>query len=261
MLRRLAAATSLALAAPVIVVVAANRAAAQGATACPEHETTVAVFNNGRRGSAISVYRSPSMSSALQGRPIRTGIDIKGRVVFRVPRDGGRLLQGLDAVARPNGSTGYIRKDQVVTYTTPFRIDIDLNPRSLKVYECGNEIMSTKIAIGKPKAPTPTGSFFLVDLLRPPKGPTGPYGPYAFGISGFSNVYQTYGGGDGRVGIHGTNAPSAARRRGLRRLHPHGQRVHHQAGQDDLPRVAGQHPSRLTPGRPSPAMDPLSGPA
>lgn len=208
MLRRFAAATSLVLAAPFVVLVTANRAAAQGATACPEHETTVAVFNNGRRGSTISVYRSPSTSAPLQGKPIRTGIDIKGRVVFQVIESANEQFFKVATPARPNGSVGFIRKDQVVTYTTPFRIDIDLNPRSLKVYECGNEIMSTRIAVGKPSAPTPTGSFFLVDLLRPPKGSTGPYGPYAFGISGFSNVYQTYGGGDGRVGIHGTNAPS-----------------------------------------------------
>ena len=29
------------------------------------------------------------------------------------------------------------------------------------------------------------------------------------GISGFSTVYQSFGSGDGRIGIHGTNVPSA----------------------------------------------------
>jgi lipoprotein-anchoring transpeptidase ErfK/SrfK len=208
-LRSFAAATSLGLATVSLSLIAsAPPASAQGATACPEHETTVAVFNNGRRGSTVQVYRGPSISSGPQGRPIRTGIDIKGRIVFKVLGQEGDFFK-VATPARPNGATGYIQKSQVVTYVTPFRIDIELNPRTLKVYECGNEIMSTKIAVGKSSAPTPIGSFFLVDLLRPPRGSNGPYGPFAFGISGFSNVYQSYGGGDGRVGIHGTNAPAS----------------------------------------------------
>jgi len=39
--------------------------------------------------------------------------------------------------------------------------------------------------------------------------PTGPYGPYAYGLSGFSNVLDEFKGGDGVIGIHGTNEPGA----------------------------------------------------
>ena len=39
--------------------------------------------------------------------------------------------------------------------------------------------------------------------------PAGPYGPFAFGLSAHSNVYARFGfGGDGRIGLHGTNDPS-----------------------------------------------------
>lgn len=35
------------------------------------------------------------------------------------------------------------------------------------------------------------------------------YGPYAYGLSGFSNVLTEFNGGDGVIGIHGTNDPSS----------------------------------------------------
>jgi lipoprotein-anchoring transpeptidase ErfK/SrfK len=45
-------------------------------------------------------------------------------------------------------------------------------------------------------------------LLRPPD-PRGFYGPYAFGLSAYSPVYTSFAGGDGQVGIHGTDNPGA----------------------------------------------------
>ncbi|HET6836076.1 MAG TPA: L,D-transpeptidase [Acidimicrobiales bacterium] len=44
--------------------------------------------------------------------------------------------------------------------------------------------------------------------MQPPD-PNGPYGPYADGLSGFSNVLDEFKGGDGVIGIHGTNQPEA----------------------------------------------------
>jgi lipoprotein-anchoring transpeptidase ErfK/SrfK len=43
--------------------------------------------------------------------------------------------------------------------------------------------------------------------LRPPD-PNGVYGPYAFGLSGFSEVFKSFAGGPGTLGLHGTNNPS-----------------------------------------------------
>jgi lipoprotein-anchoring transpeptidase ErfK/SrfK len=39
--------------------------------------------------------------------------------------------------------------------------------------------------------------------------PAGPYGPYALGLSAYSEVLTEFAGGDGQVGIHGTNVPSS----------------------------------------------------
>jgi lipoprotein-anchoring transpeptidase ErfK/SrfK len=37
--------------------------------------------------------------------------------------------------------------------------------------------------------------------------PSGLYGPWAFGTSAFSDVLQSFGGGPGQIGLHGTNYP------------------------------------------------------
>ena len=60
------------------------------------------------------------------------------------------------------------------------------------------------VAVGTSSTPTPHGMFYVVELLKP-HNPNGTYGPYSFGISAHSEVLKTFAGGDGRVGLHGTN--------------------------------------------------------
>ena len=173
---------------------------------CPEQETQVAVFNDGRRGAQITVYAAPSSAAKPVAR-IKAGINTFGRVVFRLLGTEGDFYKVM-APARPNGLTGYIQKSLATTYATPYSVEISLSAKTLRVKECGAELFSAAVAVGKTKTPTPTGSFFLVDLLRPKGGSNGAYGPFAFGLSGYSKVLQKFGAGDGRVGIHGTNQPS-----------------------------------------------------
>ena len=45
-------------------------------------------------------------------------------------------------------------------------------------------------------------------LLEPPD-PNGPYVPYAFGLSGLSEQLTSFNGGNGRLGLHGTNDPDS----------------------------------------------------
>jgi len=62
------------------------------------------------------------------------------------------------------------------------------------------------IGVGEAATPTPRGTYFITALFRL-IDPYGPYGPYAFGLSGFSNVLRSFGGGPGQLAIHGTNDP------------------------------------------------------
>ena len=109
---------------------------------------------------------------------------------------------------RPNGSHGWIRSDDVELREIDEHVDIDLAAKTLTLVDAGTTVLTTPIAIGAPDAPTPTGSFYVVDKLDT-GDPDGAYGLFAFGLSAHSNVITDFAGGDGQVGIHGTNDPSS----------------------------------------------------
>ena len=48
----------------------------------------------------------------------------------------------------------------------------------------------------------------MTDKLETPN-PEGGYGLYAFGLSGYSETLTEFAGGDGQIGIHGTNDPTS----------------------------------------------------
>ncbi len=110
---------------------------------------------------------------------------------------------------QPNGTTGWVRRDEVTLSENPYRIEIDRASHRLQVLHLGRPWLETTIAVGTGATPTPVGEFYLLELLAPPD-PTGPYGPYAFGLSGFSEVLDSFGGADTAIiGLHGTNEPEA----------------------------------------------------
>ncbi len=156
---------------------------------------------------AVPVYRKPD----AQGRPLRTierrTVDGKRlRVVFLALR----RRQGwvnVQLPVRPDGARAWVRRADVELRTNPYRVVVDLQDRRLTAYAHDRRIATTAIGVGQAVSPTPTGRYFITDLLRPPD-PHGFYGPYAFGLSAYSPVYTSFAGGDGQVGIHGTNTPS-----------------------------------------------------
>lgn len=109
---------------------------------------------------------------------------------------------------RPNGSSGWIAAADVSVIRHSFRIEIRLAERELRVYDGDEVIQAEPIGVGQDPTPTPGGSFYLYELLQP-ADPAGPYGPYAFGLSGFSEALTSFNGGDGRLGLHGTDDPSS----------------------------------------------------
>ncbi|MDQ3573466.1 MAG: L,D-transpeptidase [Actinomycetota bacterium] len=85
---------------------------------------------------------------------------------------------------------------------------VELGAHRITVHQGADVILRERIGVGTTQAPTPRGLYYIKELLRPPD-PTGPYGPYAYGLSGFSNVFTSFAGGEGVIGIHGTNDPSS----------------------------------------------------
>ncbi len=109
---------------------------------------------------------------------------------------------------RPNGSSGWVKTDQVAITNTEYFILIGLGAHRITAFSGNSVILDERIGLGAGGTPTPTGLFYIKELLQPPN-PAGAYGPYAYGLSAFSNVLFSFGGGPGTVGIHGTNDPSS----------------------------------------------------
>jgi lipoprotein-anchoring transpeptidase ErfK/SrfK len=108
---------------------------------------------------------------------------------------------------RPNGSTAWVRRDDVVTSSSPYRIVISLAETKLTVYEDGFALFTAPVGIGKESTPTPTGSFFVAVIEEP--GPAG-YGPLVLDTNGHSEAIESWeGSGDAITAIHGPISASS----------------------------------------------------
>jgi lipoprotein-anchoring transpeptidase ErfK/SrfK len=110
----------------------------------------------------------------------------------------------------PNGSQGWVRTDELTIRPNPYAIRVELGAHRLTVTNAGQPMTDTEVAVGQTGRETPTGTYYLKELLQPPD-PNTVYGPYAYGLSGFTNnpeVAEEFGEG-GVVGIHGNNDPSS----------------------------------------------------
>jgi lipoprotein-anchoring transpeptidase ErfK/SrfK len=109
---------------------------------------------------------------------------------------------------RPNGSTGYVRASDVDVVSNEYRVKVEIGAHRLTVTRGTETLVEAPIGVGTQDTPTPGGVYYVKELLQPPD-PNGAYGTYAYGLSGFSNVLEEFNGGDGVIGIHGTNDPSS----------------------------------------------------
>lgn len=107
--------------------------------------------------------------------------------------------------ARPNSTDGWVAVEDVTVQAVRHHITVDLSDRELVLFEDGVEVMTATVAVGTPENPTPTGDFFLTDKLS--TDADGAYGPYAFGVSAWSETLSEFAGGDGQIGLHGTDRP------------------------------------------------------
>lgn len=172
----------------------------------PVKSTMVAAMKNTKYRAAIKVYETPDDTKDPKWT-LGVGIESAGAIVFTVNGQEGEWLN-VDVPVRPNGSIGWIKAAEVSTYTHPFYMVLELSKRLLTVCNSGKIILQEKAGIGDPsKGVTPLGTFYTLDLIKPKGGPNGAYGPFAFGLSGYSETIFDFAGGDGRLGIHGTNRP------------------------------------------------------
>lgn len=150
------------------------------------------------------VHRSPQATSPLIpiGRVNALGVT----TVFAVIGDDRGPWVEVLLPTRPNGSIAWVERSKVQVTTTDKFVYVNLENHVLTVTRGSTVLMQAPIAIGTTSNPTPTGATFVTELIDT-GDPNGLYGPYAFGLALHSNTITEFGGGDGQVGIHGTNTP------------------------------------------------------
>lgn len=102
---------------------------------------------------------------------------------------------------RPNGSTGWIPQDNTEVELRRYRILIERSKHRLTLFRDGKPRTIAKVVIGAPATPTPAGRFAVLEVVRQPSGSV--LGPWALHLTAHSNVLDNYGGGPGRVALHG----------------------------------------------------------
>ncbi len=109
---------------------------------------------------------------------------------------------------RPNGHSGWITAARTAPAATAWRLALRRSTRWVTVSHAGRTVRRFRAVVGKPATPTPTGSFFVEEVVRVRAGHPG--GPFALALSARSTVLQEFEGGPGQVAIHGTRGLSGA---------------------------------------------------
>ncbi len=148
-------------------------------------------------GSRVMLYREAAARTPMYSLPNPTheGMPLSFTVI---DRDASRLKVRLPI--RPNGSVAWIDASEVVTFSVPNRLTIDLSDRMLTAQHGEETLFSAPVAVGSSATPTPEGEFY-VDISV--ANPGGSYGVWMLSVAGFSNVLSSFGGGIGQIAIHG----------------------------------------------------------
>jgi lipoprotein-anchoring transpeptidase ErfK/SrfK len=101
--------------------------------------------------------------------------------------------------SKPNGSTGWLRADDLERARTPYVIEVHLGSMTLELIHDGEVVEEWTVGIGKESAPTPTGRTFLLGAFTDENQD---YSPVILPLGAHSPTHDTFGGGPGTVAIH-----------------------------------------------------------
>lgn len=154
------------------------------------------------RGASVPVHARPDgpVTTTLPN-PQASGAPL----VFLVVAQQGDWSE-VQLAQRPNGSTGWVATSDLALSSDPYAIVVTRSTNTLDLYRDGEVVHSYPVATGTGGTPTPTGQFALTELLAPTNDG---YGPYAYGTTAFSDVLNSFGGGPGQIGLHGTDDASS----------------------------------------------------
>ena len=188
----------------VAALVGAPGAGAQARTLAPKAgpgDTTNIVAT--ARHQTVQLWRSPHARHPYTR--LQNTLNPGGPLVFLV-RARANGWEQVYLPVRPNDSTAWVRDRDVTLAWNPYVVELSLNDHFVTVWKGQRLVDHEKAGVGRSVLPTPRGTYYIVALLKQ-SNPNGAYGPYAFGLSAYSNVLQSFGGGPGEIGLHGTDYP------------------------------------------------------
>ncbi|MCK9248766.1 MAG: L,D-transpeptidase [Solirubrobacteraceae bacterium] len=206
---------------------AATAPAATDADAPDGDDVEVIAPPSRRRGATVARIVVPT-----RARPVLRRADRATRVaattawaghdqillVLAAARHGGRDWVRVALPQRPNRSSGWVPRDHVELSTTRWWIDVHLSTRTVTAYREGRARRRWKAVVGASRTPTPTGLFAVWEHNRQRRA-TGFVGSWVLSITALSDVLEDYGGGPGRVALHGRGGASLRDPLGSARSH------------------------------------------
>ena len=111
-----------------------------------------------------------------------------------------------------------IRDSHASVSPTAWRVHVSTSRRLVTVLRAGRAVRRFRAVVGAPGTPTPVGDFAVYESIPQP-APRGFLGPWALHLTAFSDVLEDFGGGPGRIGLHGRGGASLRDPLGSARSH------------------------------------------
>jgi hypothetical protein len=165
----------------------------------PVGQTLVVLLHDHVARAAPSMNGHPVVTIASH-TPL-TGVRTVLPVLGHPTSSHGRTWVDVRLPGRPNGRTGWITTDGTMPSWTPWRLSVDLNARTVTVYDRGRVAQRFPAIVGAPSTPTPQGQFFIEEGLS--LSADAPGAPFALATSARSTVLQEFDGGPGQIALHG----------------------------------------------------------
>jgi hypothetical protein len=211
---RAAALVAAALASP-LASPGAGGVAAAGARAAAGGPVTTRLSDEAK----LSRWAYPSRAAPIRARP-QEGAPVIGNLRLitedRLPEvylllarqvgpGGGSDWVRLRVPGRPNGRTGWVRRDALGGFhRVRLAITVDRRRQRITVRRSGRIVFEAPVGIGSDATPSPAGRFWIREKFRIAAG--GVYGPRALGTAAYAPGLTDWPSG-GVIGLHGTNEP------------------------------------------------------
>jgi len=183
-------------------------------TAPPAHATiaTTTVESLGVRAEPSATAPLLTSLAATTGYGFTTTMLVESDQVASAPG----WVPVLIPFQKPNSTVGWVPAAEVALSETTYEIEISLSRHELVLLNAGAPVLSTTVILGTPETPTPPGRFYVTDPLNcnvetvpgyPVAECSSAYGAFAIGISGLSEVLDSFDGTIPQIAVHGTDLP------------------------------------------------------